>query len=130
MLIRNQRLFKSPTIDIILSMVNADNYQTDFGCPDDYCGDEKLLEWLGIDSTASNLSSPSGTYDHLATVTLKCNMIKLILQNTTVHNQFLCENNILAGKVRHEFGKNCTMDKYFGIRVKNCAIVTQKTRIY
>jgi len=29
-----------------------------------------------------------------------------------------------AGKVRDDFGKNCAIDKYFGIPVKNCAIVT------
>jgi len=34
-----------------------------------------------------------------------------------------------AGKVRHKFGKNCAIDKYFGIHVKNRAVVTSKSRI-
>jgi len=34
-------------------------------------------------------------------------------------------NCLQAGKVRHEFGKNCAIDKYFwDTRKKNCAIVT------
>jgi len=29
-----------------------------------------------------------------------------------------------AGKVRHKFGKNCAIGKYFGIHIKDCAIGT------
>jgi len=35
-----------------------------------------------------------------------------------------------VGTVRHEFGENCPIDKYFRIHLKNCALVTLKTRIY
>jgi len=35
-----------------------------------------------------------------------------------------------AGKVRHKIGKNCAIDKYFGIHIKNCAIVMWKSCIY
>jgi len=35
-----------------------------------------------------------------------------------------------AGKVRNEFGKNSAIYKYFGIHVKNVAIVTSKKCIY
>jgi len=31
-----------------------------------------------------------------------------------------------SGKVRHEFGKNCAIDKYFGTHIKNCTIETWK----
>jgi len=34
--------------------------------------------------------------------------------------------SIPAGKVKHEFGKNCAIDKYFGTHINNCAIVAWK----
>jgi len=57
------------------------------------------------------------------------------LQHNTryMNHNLLCnsegQNNFFIGafparKVRHEVGKNCAIDKYFGIYVKNCMIVT------
>jgi len=37
---------------------------------------------------------------------------------------------IPTAKVRHEFGKNCAIDKYFGTHVKNSTIVQWKSRNY